>query len=115
MQAIHFDSIRDVELCLAQMGSNFCILTEKDHDARTALIVAAMYGHGNCVRLLLLPKSDPLAKDRHGGSASEIAKQGGYHDLTQMIVAYVLAKTEAVAIADHISHEPRRKVSARRM
>jgi len=55
----------------------------------TPLMMAAMYGNADCVRLLLESGADPTLKNHLGLSAAEFAKQAGRDDSLVMIGAAV--------------------------
>jgi ankyrin repeat protein len=56
----------------------------------TPLMMAAMYGNADCVRLLLESGADPTLKNHLGLTAAEFAKQAGRDDSLMMIGAAVI-------------------------
>lgn len=90
INAARLGSDQDVKSCLA----SGCDPLFKDRHGRSALMLAALYGHENCVRLLL-PISDPLAQGKDGYSALMLAAWGGSHDCVSLLLAHsdVLAKS----------------------
>lgn len=83
----------------------------KCDEGRSALMWAARYGHESCV-MILLPQSDVWDKDKHGCSARQLSKVFGHLTVVEMINAHI-AKREGDIISDHISSEPKRKMTHR--
>ena len=74
-----------------------CEAFSQDKNGITALMWAALYGHEECVRLLL-PVSNALAQNEDGLTASTLARNDGHESLAQFIEAYIPARSELASI-----------------
>ena len=59
----------------------------QDEDGRTALHLAAMYGHDNVVEMLLEAKADLSTQDKWGRTVLHMAAENGYDKVVKMLEA----------------------------
>lgn len=62
-------------------------LNVRDSNGLTPLMMAAMYGHDEIFRLLLLEGADPWLLDTNGRTAIQIAKTKGFTNITQLVTS----------------------------
>ena len=54
-------------------------------DKETPLHFAAKYGNVEVTKLLLNAKSDPMAKEVHGKTLLDLAKEGNHRDIVKLL------------------------------
>ena len=72
--------------CLLLFGASVDA-TDRQH-GMTALMWAALKGHGPVVQSLLDVGADPLLQDRYGKSAATLAREHGHSEICSMLQQY---------------------------
>lgn len=88
MWAIYYNQYDLVKWMLAR-GADANARTQKDYGSimkdSTPMIIAAAYGYGGIVRMLLNYKGDPRARDRAGESVESIADKNSFMDILILV------------------------------
>lgn len=94
---LHYATTSSQLAIMKQLLEKYAFIDAQSPNGTTPLMMAAMYGSGDAVKLLIDEGADPLMKNEQGMTAADFAKRANRTEATAMIAAAVQAKSPAAA------------------
>lgn len=96
---LHYAATSGQLAIMKQLLEKFAFIDAQSPNGTTPLMMAAMYGSSDAVKLLIDEGADPLMKNEQGMTAFDFAKRGNRPDAMTMIAAYARTKAPGAAPA----------------
>lgn len=94
---LHYATTSSQLTIMKQLLEQYAFIDAQSPNGSTPLMMAAMYGSVEAVKLLISEGADPLMKNEQGMTAVDFAKRADRPEAMAMIAAYARAKAPAAA------------------
>jgi ankyrin repeat protein len=95
---LHYATTSSQLTIMKQLLEQYAFIDAQSPNGTTPLMMAAMYGSSEAVKLLIDEGADPLMKNEQGMTAVDFAKRANRTEAMAMISAYARTKAPAAAV-----------------